>query len=202
MSGGEKARLVLALIVLEKPQLLLLDEPTNHLDLEMRQALVLALQDFDGAIILIAHDRYLLESCVDEFYLVANGRVADFDGDIDDYQQWLNDDKKQTVKANKIVSEPQVDKKQQRKEQAELRKKASPLRKQADKFEKLVQKNQDELTEVEAKLADSDIYQAEHKAKLTDLLKRQAKIKQDLEAHEMQWLDLEEQIEEIMSQAL
>ncbi|MBA6392263.1 ATP-binding cassette domain-containing protein [Colwellia sp. BRX10-3] len=202
MSGGEKARLVLALIVLEKPQLLLLDEPTNHLDLEMRQALVLALQDFDGAIILIAHDRYLLESCVDEFYIVANAHVTEFDGDIDDYQQWLNDDKKQSVKANKVVSEPQVDKKQQRKEQAELRKKASPLRKQADKFEKLVQKNQDELTEVEAKLADSEIYQAEHKAKLTELLKRQAKLTQDLEAHEMQWLDLEEQIEEIMSQAL
>lgn len=202
MSGGEKARLVLALIVLEKPQLLLLDEPTNHLDLEMRQALVLALQDFDGAIILIAHDRYLLESCVDEFYIVANGRVTDFDGDIDDYQQWLNDDKKQSVKANKVVSEPQVDKKQQRKEQAELRKKASPLRKQADKFEKLVQQHQDELTTVEAQLADSDIYQAEHKTKLTDLLKRQATLKQDLEANEMQWLDLEEQIEEIMSQAL
>lgn len=202
MSGGEKARLVLALIVLEKPQLLLLDEPTNHLDLEMRQALVLALQDFDGAIILIAHDRYLLESCVDEFYIVANGRVTDFDGDIDDYQQWLNDDKKQSVKANKVVSEPQVDKKQQRKEQAELRKKASPLRKQADKFEKLVQQNQDELTTVEAQLADSDIYQTEHKVKLTDLLKRQASLKQNLETNEMQWLDLEEQIEEIMSQAL
>ena len=202
MSGGEKARLVLALIVLEKPQLLLLDEPTNHLDLEMRQALVLALQDFDGAIILIAHDRYLLESCVDEFYIVANGRVTDFDGDIDDYQQWLNDDKKQSVQANKVVSEPQVDKKQQRKEQAELRKKASPLRKQADKFEKLVQQNQDELTTVEAQLADSDIYQTEHKVKLTELLKRQASLKQDLEANEMQWLDLEEQIEEIMSQAL
>ncbi|WP_077283534.1 ATP-binding cassette domain-containing protein [Cognaticolwellia aestuarii] len=202
MSGGEKARLVLALIVLEKPQLLLLDEPTNHLDLEMRQALVLALQDFDGAIILIAHDRYLLESCVDEFYLVANGRVIDFDGDIDDYQQWLNDDKKQSVKANKIVSEPQIDKKQQRKEQAELRKKASPLRKQADKFEKIVQKAQDELTDVEAQLADSDIYQAEHKSKLTELLKHQAKLKQTLEENEMLWLELEEQIEEIMSQAL
>lgn len=202
MSGGEKARLVLALIVLEKPQLLLLDEPTNHLDLEMRQALVLALQDFDGAIILIAHDRYLLESCVDEFYIVANGRVTDFDGDIDDYQQWLNDDKKQSVKANKVISEPQIDKKQQRKEQADLRKKASPLRKKADKFEKLVQKNQDELTSVEAQLADSNIYQTEHKAKLTELLKRQASLKQDLEANEMQWLDLEEQIEEIMSQAL
>lgn len=202
MSGGEKARLVLALIVLEKPQLLLLDEPTNHLDLEMRQALVLALQDFDGAIILIAHDRYLLESCVDEFYLVANGQVTDFDGDIDDYQQWLNDDKKQSVKANKIVSEPQIDKKQQRKEQAELRKKTSPLRKQADKFEKLVQKAQDELTNVEAQLADSDIYQAEHKSKLTELLKHQAKLKQTLEENEMLWLELEEQIEEIMSQAL
>ncbi|MBA6327804.1 ATP-binding cassette domain-containing protein [Colwellia sp. MB02u-6] len=202
MSGGEKARLVLALIVLDKPQLLLLDEPTNHLDLEMRQALVLALQDFEGAIILIAHDRYLLESCVDEFYLVANGHVTDFDGDIDDYQQWLNDDKKQSVKANKIVSDPQVDKKQQRKEQADLRKKASPLRKQADKFEKLVQKSQDELTEVEAKLADSDIYQAEHKTKLTELLKRQANLTQDLAANEIQWLDLEEKIEEIMSQAL
>jgi ATP-binding cassette subfamily F protein 3 len=128
--------------------------------------------------------------------------VTDFDGDIDDYQQWLNDDKKQSIKANKIVSDPQVDKKQQRKEQAELRKKASPLRKKADKFEKLVQKSQDELTEVEAKLADSDIYQAEHKAKLTELLKRQAKLTQDLEANEIQWLDLEEQIEEIMSQAL
>ena len=202
MSGGEKARLVLALIVLEKPQLLLLDEPTNHLDLEMRQALVLALQDFDGAIILIAHDRYLLESCVDEFYLVANGRVTDFDGDIDDYQQWLNDDKKQTVKANKVISEPQVDKKQLRKEQAELRKKASPLRKQADKFEKLVQKDQNLLAEVEEKLADSDIYQAERKSELTTLLKQQAKLKQDIEENEMQWLDLEEQIEEIMSQAL
>ena len=200
MSGGEKARLVLALIVLEKPQLLLLDEPTNHLDLEMRQALVLALQDFEGAIILIAHDRFLLESCVDEFYLVANGRVTDFDGDIDDYQQWLNDDKKQSVKASKVVSEPQIDKKQQRKEQAELRKKASPLRKQADKFEKIVQKAQDELTDVEAQLADSDIYQAEHKRKLTELLKHQAKLKQTLEENEMQWLDLEEQIEEIMSQ--
>tara|TARA_R110000737_G_scaffold21544_5_gene40017 strand:+ start:5013 stop:6914 length:1902 start_codon:yes stop_codon:yes gene_type:complete len=202
MSGGEKARLVLALIVLDKPQLLLLDEPTNHLDLEMRQALVLALQDFEGAIILIAHDRYLLESCVDEFYIVANGRVTEFDGDIDDYQQWLTDDKKQTVKANKVVGEPPVDKKQQRKEQAQLRKKASPLRKQADKFEKLVQKNQDELTQVEAQLADSEIYQAEHKAKLSELLKRQVQLTQDLAEHEMQWLDLEEQIEEIMSQAL
>ncbi|WP_426358752.1 ATP-binding cassette domain-containing protein [Pseudocolwellia sp. HL-MZ19] len=202
MSGGEKARLVLALIVLEKPQLLLLDEPTNHLDLEMRQALVLALQNFEGAIILIAHDRFLLESCVDEFYIVANNTVKDFDGDIDDYQQWLNDEKKLTfknAKANSGAAET-VDKKQQRREQAELRKKAAPLKKQADKFEKLIAKYQVELDEVESVLADPDIYQAEHKARLSELIMKQAKLKSDIEENEMEWLDLEEQIEAVMSQ--
>lgn len=205
MSGGEKARLVLALIVLEKPQLLLLDEPTNHLDLEMRQALVLALQDFDGAIILIAHDRYLLESCVDEFYIVANNSVKDFDGDIDDYQQWLNDEKKLTFKNAKVDSsngaaDANIDKKQQRREQAELRKKAAPLKKQAEKFEKKVTQYQTELDEVEAVLADPDIYQAENKTQLNELIRKQAKLKSEIEENEMQWLDLEEQIEAIMSQ--
>lgn len=205
MSGGEKARLVLALIVLEKPQLLLLDEPTNHLDLEMRQALVLALQDFDGAIILIAHDRYLLESCVDEFYIVANNAVQDFDGDIDDYQQWLNDEKKLTLKNAKAntsssANDSSVDKKQQRREQAELRKKAAPLKKQADKFEKKVAQFQAELDEVEGILADPDIYQAEHKARLNELIKKQAHLKSEIEENEIQWLDLEEQIEAVMSE--
>ncbi|MBU2869148.1 ATP-binding cassette domain-containing protein [Colwellia sp. E2M01] len=205
MSGGEKARLVLALIVLEKPQLLLLDEPTNHLDLEMRQALVMALQDFGGAIILIAHDRFLLESCVDEFYLVANGRVSDFSGDIDDYQQWLNDDKKQTVQS--IKSEQQnsnsndkgLDKKQLRQQQAELRKKAAPLRKEADKLEKKITQWQTEMTAIETLLSDTDLYQAERKTELTDLLKKQADLKNNLEENEMVWLELAEEIEEIMS---
>lgn len=206
MSGGEKARLVLSLIVLDKPQLLLLDEPTNHLDLEMRQALVLALQDFNGAIILIAHDRYLLESCVDEFYLVANGRVSEFSGDIDDYQQWLNDDKKFTLQSAKNTSKQSsnsdnsVDKKQQRQQQAELRKKAAPLKKQAQQYEKKVQQWQIKLSEIEAILADSDIYQAENKVRLAELMKEQGKLKQDIEENEIHWLELEEQIEEIMSQ--
>ncbi|MCJ8319708.1 MAG: ATP-binding cassette domain-containing protein [Colwellia sp.] len=199
MSGGEKARLVLALIVQEKPQLLLLDEPTNHLDLEMRQALVFALQDFEGAIILIAHDRFLLESCVDEFYLVANGKVTEFSGDIDDYQQWLIDEKKQISKGAKNVNENTVDKKQLRREQAELRKKAAPLRKQADKLEKQLHQWQEQLSQIEASLADSDIYQSEHKRKLTGLIKQQAQLKQDIEESEMHWLEFEEQIEEIMS---
>jgi ATP-binding cassette subfamily F protein 3 len=202
MSGGEKARLVLALIVLEKPQLLLLDEPTNHLDLEMRQALVMALQDFGGAIILIAHDRFLLESCVDEFYLVANGRVSDFNGDIDDYQQWLNDDKKQAIKSIKTEQQSAdkgLDKKQLRQQQAELRKKSGPLRKEADKLEKKVHTWQEELTKLEALLSDSDLYQAERKAELTDLIKKQAILKGDIEENEMLWLELAEQIEEMMS---
>lgn len=199
MSGGEKARLVLALIVLEKPQLLLLDEPTNHLDLEMRQALVMALQDFGGAIILIAHDRFLLESCVDEFYLVANGQVSNFSGDIDDYQQWLNDDKKQAINNNKSTVDKGVDKKQLRQQQAELRKISAPLRKEADKLEKKIQHWQDELTQVEALLSDSDIYQAERKSELTIQLKLQASLKNKVEENEMLWLELAEQIEEIQT---
>jgi len=201
MSGGEKARLVLALIVLDKPQLLLLDEPTNHLDLEMRQALVLALQEFNGAIILIAHDRYLLESCVDEFYLVANGQVNEFSGDIDDYQQWLNDDKKFTFKSDKKpTSENSIDKKQQRKHQADLRKKAAPLKKQATQLEKKIQQWQEKLDEVEQTLSDSDIYQAENKSRLAELIKMQGQLKQEIEENEMHWLELEEKIEQIMSQ--
>ncbi|MAG75848.1 MAG: ABC transporter ATP-binding protein [Colwelliaceae bacterium] len=202
MSGGEKARLVLALIVLEKPQLLLLDEPTNHLDLEMRQALVMALQDFEGAIILIAHDRYLLESCVDEFLLVGQGKVTEFSGDIDDYQQWLNDDKKLAAsQQNKSTkdSTSNVDKKQQRQQQAELRKQTAPYRKQVEKLNKQMEKWQASLDEVEGILAEGSIYQSDDKAKLTDLLKKQAQLTDDIAEAEMEWLDLEEKIDAIMN---
>lgn len=206
MSGGEKARLVLALIALKKPHVLLLDEPTNHLDLEMRQSLVLALQEFDGAIILIAHDRFLLESCVDEYYLVHDGKVEPFNGDIDDYQQLLQQDKKQqqveqkpnTSSDNVNSGNSAIDKKQQRQQQAKLRQQVAPLRKQAQKYEKLVEQQQAELDAIEQQLSVSEIYQAEHKAKLTDLLQQQAKVKQSLEQNEMQWLELEAEIEEMM----
>ncbi len=202
MSGGEKARLVLALVVLEKPQLLLLDEPTNHLDLEMRQALVMALQDFEGAIILIAHDRYLLESCVDEFLLIGQGKVTEFSGDIDDYQQWLNDDKKLTAsQQNKSTkdSTSNVDKKQQRQQQAELRKQTAPYRKQVEKLNKQMEKWQASLDEVEGILAEGSIYQSDDKVKLTDLLKKQAQLTDDIAEAEVEWLDLEEKIDAIMN---
>lgn len=201
MSGGEKARLVLALIVLEKPQLLLLDEPTNHLDLEMRQAIVLALQEFAGAIILIAHDRYLLESCVDEFYIVGKGRVESFDGDIDDYQKWLDDDKKAALAGSKTTTQSidKVDKKELRRQQADLRKQAAPLRKQADKLEKQVEQWQDTLASIEHQLAQPETYAQENKAKLAELMLEQGKIKPQLETAEEQWMMLEEQIEEIIN---
>ncbi|WP_371187091.1 ATP-binding cassette domain-containing protein [Thalassotalea maritima] len=203
MSGGEKARLVLALIVLQKPQILLLDEPTNHLDLEMRQALVMALQEFDGAIILIAHDRYLLESCVDEFYLVGNGRVETFKGDIDDYQKWLDDDKKSAQQQSKgtNTSNDKVDKKEQRRAQAELRKKAAPLKKQADKLEMQIESWQQQLDAVEQQMADPATYDDQNKVLLADLLEQQANLKPKLEQAEEQWMELLEQIEDIMGQA-
>ncbi len=198
MSGGEKARLVLALIVLAKPQLLLLDEPTNHLDLEMRQAIVMALQDFEGAIILIAHDRYLLESCVDEFLLVGQGEVTEFKGDIDDYHQWLHQDKKLATKSENNKA-PTTDKKQVRQQQAELRKKAAPLKKQVDKLNKQMETWQAELDGVESILAQGDIYQSSDKTELSNLLKSQATLREQIDTAEMEWLELEEQIEAIMS---
>ncbi|MDN3652817.1 ATP-binding cassette domain-containing protein [Thalassotalea ponticola] len=200
MSGGEKARLVLALIVLDQPQLLLLDEPTNHLDLEMRQALVLALQNFNGAIILIAHDRYLLESCVDEFYLVGQGLVQPFDGDIDDYQKWLDDDKKALQsKQNPTDNVDKVDKKEQRRLQAELRKKAAPLKKQADKLEQQIESWQQSLDEIEQQMADPATYDEQNKDKLSQLLKQQSELKPKLEQAEETWMTLLEQIEDIMA---
>ncbi|WP_371374578.1 ATP-binding cassette domain-containing protein [Thalassotalea aquiviva] len=201
MSGGEKARLVLALIVLEQPQLLLLDEPTNHLDLEMRQALVMALQEFEGAIILIAHDRYLLESCVDEYYIVGQGHVTPFSGDIDDYQKWLDDDKKASLNKDKVSSDKsdKVDKKELRRQQADLRKQAAPLRKQAQKLEQQVEKWQLQLSEIEEQLADPSTYDAKNKELLAKLMLDQGKIKPQLEQAEEQWMELEEQIEAMLS---
>jgi ATP-binding cassette subfamily F protein 3 len=198
MSGGEKARLVLSLIVLSKPQLLLLDEPTNHLDIEMRQALVMALQQFSGALILIAHDRYLLESCVDEFFLVADGKVSVFDGDIDDYHQWLQSQTKPITKADNN-NKPVIDRKKQRQQQAQKRQQAAPLTKQLQQIEKHMAQWQQQLADIELALNDTTLYQSENKQQLTSLLQQQASLKSQLEEADEQWLELQEQIEIIMT---
>ncbi|MEM6051812.1 ABC transporter ATP-binding protein [Erwinia sp. P7711] len=200
-SGGEKARLVLALIVWQRPNLLLLDEPTNHLDLDMRQALTEALIDFEGALVVVSHDRHLLRSTTDDLYLVHDGQVEPFDGDLEDYQQWLSDLQKQSS-----VSEPRQDtansaqaRKDQKRREAELRTQTQPLRKQIEKLEKQMEKLNAQLAEAESKLADSALYDQSRKADLTLALQQQATAKSALEECEMAWLDAQEQLETMLA---
>ena len=200
-SGGEKARLVLALIVWQRPNLLLLDEPTNHLDLDMRQALTEALIDFEGALVVVSHDRHLLRSTTDDLYLVHDGQVEPFDGDLEDYQQWLSDLQKQSS-----VSEPKQDtansaqaRKDQKRREAELRTQTQPLRKQIEKLEKQMEKLNAQLAEAESKLADSALYDQSRKADLTLALQQQATAKSALEECEMAWLDAQEQLETMLA---
>ncbi|MFB0859294.1 ABC transporter ATP-binding protein [Enterobacter cloacae] len=200
-SGGEKARLVLALIVWQRPNLLLLDEPTNHLDLDMRQALTEALIEFEGALVVVSHDRHLIRSTTDDLYLVHDGKVEPFDGDLEDYQQWLTDVQKQENQPEESAKEnansAQARKDQKRRE-AELRTQTQPLRKEIARLEKEMEKLNATLAAVEEKLGDSELYDQSRKAELTDCLQTQAKIKSSLEECEMAWLDAQEQLEAML----
>ncbi|MCK7440061.1 ABC transporter ATP-binding protein [Enterobacter cloacae] len=200
-SGGEKARLVLALIVWQRPNLLLLDEPTNHLDLYMRQALTEALIEFEGALVVVSHDRHLIRSTTDDLYLVHDGKVEPFDGDLEDYQQWLTDVQKQENQPEESAKEnansAQARKDQKRRE-AELRTQTQPLRKEIARLEKEMEKLNATLADVEEKLGDSGLYDQSRKAELTDCLQTQAKTKSSLEECEMAWLDAQEQLEAML----
>jgi len=198
-SGGEKARLALALIAWHKPNLLLLDEPTNHLDLEVRHALTLALQGFEGAIILVSHDRHLLANSVDQFLLVANGKVEEFDGDLDDYHQWLasqrQEAKPQITSESKNASA--ADRKEQKRLEAERRAKLRPLKQQVEKLEKLVDSTSAKLDEIEGRLADPDIYSELRKAELKELLAKQAELASQLNQAENEWMERQEELDEL-----
>jgi len=201
-SGGEKARVALALIVWQKPNLLLLDEPTNHLDLEMRQALTMALQGYEGALVVISHDRHLLRNTVDQFYLVANGEVQEFDGDLQDYQVWLKNynrtpdaQVKNSVPDNSVEKLSGAEKKAQRQQSAEARKKIAPLNKKSQQLEKEIEKNEKQLADVEHELADTDLYTDAKKEALKMLLDRQAKTKKEIADKEAEWLEIQTQIE-------
>ena len=205
-SGGEKARLVLALIVWQRPNLLLLDEPTNHLDLDMRQALTEALVDYQGSLVLVSHDRHLLRNTVDEFYLVHDKQVEEFKGDLADYQKWLNEQNNASivVKETDISIENEnsaANRKEQKRKEAELRQQLAPLRKQATQLETQMEKLGTQLQQIETDLADPSLYDVEMKAKLTALLSDQVLVKKQLESVEVDWLALQESIEDIMSQA-
>ena len=203
-SGGEKARLVLALIVWQKPNLLLLDEPTNHLDLDMRQALTEALIDFDGALVVVSHDRHLLRSTTDEFYLVHDHKVEPFDGDLDDYQKWLAEAQKNDNQSNDEINSPKKentsnisaqDRKEQKRKQAELRAQMQPIKKQLQKEEQMLDKLTHQLKQIEEQLSDPAIYNASKKNELTTLLLEQSQLKNQLEETELQWLELQQQLE-------
>jgi ATP-binding cassette subfamily F protein 3 len=200
-SGGEKARLALALIAWGKPNLLLLDEPTNHLDLEMRLALTLALQDFEGAVLVVSHDRHLLKSTTDEFLLVAEGRIAAFDGDLEDYARWLVDyrARQQPVSAAEPAGD-KTDKRALRQAAAALRQQLAPLKRQADKLEKDLAGVHDKLAVLEERLGDSAIYEAARKDELRELLAKQAELKVRESELEEAWLGALEALEALQNQ--
>ncbi|WP_300416948.1 ATP-binding cassette domain-containing protein [uncultured Pseudoalteromonas sp.] len=198
-SGGEKARLVLAMLVYQKPNLLLLDEPTNHLDLEMRHALVMALQGFEGAMVTVSHDRHMLKNTADEYYLVDNGEVTQFGYDLDAYYQWLLNANKEAAKSpedNAPKAHSSVNRKEQKRLEAEFRKSVQPLKKQIEKLEKQLDKYSTELGEIENALADNDLYSDENKAKLTELLAKQASLTPKLNDVEEELLMALEELEE------
>jgi ATP-binding cassette subfamily F protein 3 len=201
-SGGEKARLALALIAWQKPNLLLLDEPTNHLDLEMRLALTMALQDFAGAVLVVSHDRHLLKSTTDEFLLVADGRIQPFDGDLDDYARWLVDYRARQAPASTPAAGAGTgtDKRAQRQAAAALRQQLAPHKREAEKLEKELGTLHEKLSAVEARLGDSGLYEASRKDELRDLLAEQARLKAREGELEEKWLEALELLENLQSQ--
>ena len=190
-SGGEKARLALAIIAYQKPNLLLMDEPTNHLDMEMRQALTMALQSFGGAILLISHDRHLLANNVDQFLLVEDGGLNEFDGDLHDYSLRIlkNLNKAQPAKSKKKDSPTEgVNKKA---EQKIIRQ----LKAEVMSAEKRLKRLQGKITEVEAVLQSPDTYDGDFQEDLHDLIRNQSELKSEIEEVEQVWLNLSEQLE-------
>ncbi len=206
-SGGEKSRLALALLIWTRPNLLLLDEPTNHLDLEMRHALTLALQDYVGGVILVSHDRALLRATCDKFVLVAHGKAEAFDGDLEDYKDWL-ELQKTMLKTTIINSDAlEVNKEEsprasnlntyaQNKAERQARIVARrPLLKETEKIEKELEKLNQEKSGLDARAAESTLYEIKHKIELQTLLKRQAELASLIDTAEMRWLELHEQLE-------
>lgn len=206
-SGGEKARLVLALIVWQKPNLLLLDEPTNHLDLQMREALIIALSDFKGALIVVSHDRHLLRTTTNEFYMVSEGKVFAFDGDLDDYHNYLIElDKKhqeeeklkqglQDNSSNKSTASS-VKSKEQKRAEAAFRQSLRPLKQAIEKLEKELSQLNDKKTELETIMADASIYDASRKDELQKTLLAQRENEQRLEEVELMWLEKSEELQQ------
>ena len=198
-SGGEKARLALAVVAWQKPNLLLMDEPTNHLDIEMREALADALQRFEGAVILVSHDRYLLRHCVDEFWLLDQQKLTEFSGDLNDYYALRN---QQIAAGTSNQSSSDTissadNKKLQRQQAAQKRALLAPLANKIKKLEKQMTGAELSLNTVRDQLADSSIYDAENKSLLQVLLADEAKFQAELENIEMEWFEKQDELSQL-----
>lgn len=199
-SGGEKSRLALALLIWTRPNLLLLDEPTNHLDLEMRHALTLALQDFEGGVILVSHDRALLRATCDEFVLVADGKAVPFDGDLEDYSQWLNEQRLKEKQATQAVAAEKPTKNDRAQNKADRQARIAerrPLLKELEQIERNMAQWQTDKKACDEQLNDTELYTNADKSALQTLLKTQATLTQQLETAEERWLELHEMLEAI-----
>ena len=197
-SGGEKARLALAILAWQKPNFLVLDEPTNHLDLEVRHALTMALQGFEGAIVVVSHDRHLLRNTVEEFWLVNNGSVSEFDGDLEDYHRWLASDAKAENSSPSELKQvtPELSKKEQRQLAAEKRERIRPLTNSIKKLEKMMNELAAKMEILEEELADPSLYEGES-SKLPGLLVKQGELRAELTRTEEQWISKTEELESI-----
>ena len=205
-SGGEKARLALSLIVWQKPNLLLLDEPTNHLDVDTREALAAALADYGGSVLLVSHDRHLLRSTVDSFWIVADGQVQEFDGDLEDYRDWLlarsaqsRSEARQEARAD--TGGEGTDRKTQRRQEAELRQRQAqqrkPLESRLKKVESAMEKAQLRLQELDTLMQDPDFYSDSYKDQRPALMTEHGELTKTHQTLEEEWLEIQEAMEEI-----
>ena len=208
MSGGEKARLALALIVWRKPNLLLLDEPSNHLDVETREALATALAGFGGSVLLVSHDRHLLRTTVDRFWIVADGQVIESDGDLDDYRDWLSDrqardrtQQRQDERASDQQDDAPIDRRTQRRTEAEARQKLSKLRRPLEKQLSTLETHMDtcaaRLAELNDIIADPDFYNEDRRDQRMQLLAEHGELVKKQQTFDEQWLDLQEKLESL-----
>ena len=228
-SGGEKARLALALIVWQRPNLLLLDEPTNHLDLETREALTVALAQFEGTLVLVSHDRHLLRATTDQFLIVADGKLQPFDGDLDDYRDWLFKSKleakndaaamtplpaprkapsqqpAETLPANSSSGAAQnaAERKEQKRQEAEQRQRQAAVKKPIEarikRLEEQIAKCNAKKAEIDARLAAPEIYDNANKEELKTLLTEQAYQARELAQCEAEWLEQQEALEQLVA---
>ncbi len=200
-SGGEKSRLALALLIRTRPNLLLLDEPTNHLDLEMREALTFALQDYEGGMVVVSHDRHLLRTCADELLLVADGRVAPFDGDLDDYAAWLTAQRTAEKAPQPEIAAGRSERLQQRADARASRQallaQRRPLLKEIEQLERKLARWHEERSALEARFADPGFYAAVDRSESEEMHRLARVLGEQIDAAEIRWLEVHEALESL-----